>query len=250
MGFGDKEIVALSGAHTIGSCHRLRSGFDGPWTTNPLQFDNEYFKNLLNLEWTLREWDGPEQFQDPSGQLMMLPTDMALIEDEAFLPWVKKYAADEKAFFHDFAESFGKLISLGCPGHCQPGAVLSPAPLDTNKAFRDLAMHGSVERMQACVTELCINSKEVHSGRTAMHKAAFFGHANVIEYLIGVMADVNVQDADGDTPLHDASRLGHAATVQALLAAGADKSLTNNDGKLATDLAATNEKFAIVEMLN
>jgi catalase (peroxidase I) len=29
MGFGDKEIVALSGAHTLGSCHRLRSGFDG-----------------------------------------------------------------------------------------------------------------------------------------------------------------------------------------------------------------------------
>ena len=31
MGFGDKEIVALSGAHTLGSCHRLRSGFDGTY---------------------------------------------------------------------------------------------------------------------------------------------------------------------------------------------------------------------------
>jgi catalase (peroxidase I) len=74
MGFGDKEIVALSGAHTLGSCHRLRSGFDGPWTHNPLKFDNEYFKNLLELEWTVRDWDGPEQFQDPSGKLMMLPS--------------------------------------------------------------------------------------------------------------------------------------------------------------------------------
>jgi hypothetical protein len=54
MGFDDKDIVALSGAHTLGSCHRLRSGFDGPWTHNPLKFDNEYFKNLLELEWTVR----------------------------------------------------------------------------------------------------------------------------------------------------------------------------------------------------
>ena len=37
MGFGDREIVALSGAHTLGSCHRSRSGFDGPWTHNPLK---------------------------------------------------------------------------------------------------------------------------------------------------------------------------------------------------------------------
>ena len=74
MGFEDRDIVALSGAHTLGSCHRLRSGFDGPWTHNPLRFDNEYFKNLLELEWTIRDWDGPKQFQDPSGKLMMLPT--------------------------------------------------------------------------------------------------------------------------------------------------------------------------------
>ena len=32
MGFNDREIVALVGAHTLGECHADRSGFVGPWT--------------------------------------------------------------------------------------------------------------------------------------------------------------------------------------------------------------------------
>jgi catalase (peroxidase I) len=139
MGFSDQEIVILSGAHTLGSCHLTRSGFDGPWTRNPLKFDNEYFINLLELEWTERVWDGKRQFQDPTGELMMLPTDMALIEDAAFLPWVQKYATDEDAFQQDFATAFAKLIALGCPAHVQPGAVKEPAPHTPEKSFRDLA---------------------------------------------------------------------------------------------------------------
>jgi|UPI000581AC1A hypothetical protein len=249
MGFGDKEIVALSGAHTLGSCHRLRSGFDGPWTTNPLKFDNEYFKNLLEIDWKPREWEGPLQYQDPSGKLMMLPTDMALIQDEAFLPFVKKYAEDEQAFFADFAEAFAALISKGCPAHCQPNAERQAPQHDSNKEFRDLAMHGSVERMEAASEGVDVNAKEAHSERTAMHKAAFFGHSNVMEYLIGLKGDVNAVDADGDTPLHDAAKFGHDAVVEALLKAGADKTIRNKEGKSATDLAAANGKDAVVKML-
>ncbi|BGO95796.1 hypothetical protein JCM10020v2_007520 [Rhodotorula toruloides] len=44
---------------------------------------------------------------------MMLPTDMALIEDKEFLPYVKKYAEDREAFYDDFAKVFAKLIELG-----------------------------------------------------------------------------------------------------------------------------------------
>lgn len=40
MGFTDKEIVALSGAHTLGKAHSDRSGFEGAWTAQPLVFDN------------------------------------------------------------------------------------------------------------------------------------------------------------------------------------------------------------------
>jgi len=115
MGLDDRGIVALSGAHTLGRCNKTRSGFDGPWTKDPLKFNNQYYKNLLEIEWTMREWDGPPQYTDPSGELMMLITDIELIKDPAFLVIVKEYAADEQLFFKDFADAFGKLLSLGCP---------------------------------------------------------------------------------------------------------------------------------------
>lgn len=52
MGFNDREIVVLSGAHSLGRCHEDRSGFWGPWTNAPTTFSNEYFRLLLQEKWT------------------------------------------------------------------------------------------------------------------------------------------------------------------------------------------------------
>lgn len=54
--------------------------------------------------------------QDKSGTLMMLPTDLALVKDEAFLPYVQKYSKDKKAFYSDFSDAFQKLEELGTSG--------------------------------------------------------------------------------------------------------------------------------------
>uniref|UniRef100_A0ACD5WS18 Uncharacterized protein n=1 Tax=Avena sativa TaxID=4498 RepID=A0ACD5WS18_AVESA len=98
MGLSDKDIVALSGGHTLGKARPDRSGFDGAWTKDPLKFDNSYFTELLKGD---------------SDGLLKLPTDKVLVDHPAFRPYVEKYAKDEEAFFRDYAESHKKLSELG-----------------------------------------------------------------------------------------------------------------------------------------
>lgn len=119
MGFNDQEIVALSGAHGLGACHTDRSGFWGPWTRAPTTVSNEYYRELLENAWTIKTthkgkpWTGPLQFEDPTGDLMMLPSDIVLTQDKAFRTYVEKYAKDPDAFHKDFGLAVGKLFDLG-----------------------------------------------------------------------------------------------------------------------------------------
>jgi len=113
MGFDDREIVALSGAHALGRCHPDASGYSGPWSPTPYTLNNAYFNLLLYNTWTLKEWDGPMQFEDPSGKLMMLPSDLVLIQDKKFRPFVQEYAKSNTLFVKDFTAAYTKLTELG-----------------------------------------------------------------------------------------------------------------------------------------
>lgn len=91
----------------------------GPWTYAPTTFSNEYFRLLLEERWSKKkthqgkEWNGPEQYETANGELMMLPTDMALIWDDKMRPYVELYAKDEELFFKDFKKAWMKLQELG-----------------------------------------------------------------------------------------------------------------------------------------
>lgn len=119
MGFNDQELVALAGAHALGRCHTTASGYWGPWTFSENSMSNEYYRLLLQERWSPKishngkPWTGPDQFEDKTGKLMMLPSDIVLIRDPEFLKYVEMYAKDEDLFFRDFAKAFAKLLELG-----------------------------------------------------------------------------------------------------------------------------------------
>jgi catalase (peroxidase I) len=119
MGLDDRGIVALSGAHTVGSCHADRSGFEGPWTAEPLKFDNSYFVDLLEKKWvdsTSSKGCLQKKDEEAGGKCMMLISDVALLEDEKMKAIVEEYAKDQSKFFDDYAKAFQKLLESGVEG--------------------------------------------------------------------------------------------------------------------------------------
>jgi hypothetical protein len=259
MGFGDEEIVALSGGHTLGRCHLTRSGYDGAWTTTPLNFNNEYYQNLMNLEWKEKVWDGPVQYETPSDPtLMMLPTDIALRTDPNFSKYARQFADDKDAFFDVFSKAYAKLLDLGVPKKREVyKAASEKAKTEAGKHFREHSMHGSIEHVTKHREEGADVDEADDTGRTAMHKAAFWGHIHVIKYLIeDCHCNLNVVDFNNDTPLHDAARFAHESVVRALIAAGADLTLQNNSGKTPLEVAleysttsTANKHDIVIEML-
>lgn len=162
MAMNDEETVALTaGGHTVGKAHgngdaanlgpapegapideqglgwmnhktrgigrdTITSGLEGAWTTHPTQWDNGYFRLLLNYEWkqtkspagawqyepiNIKEEDKPVDVENPSIRLMPMMTDadMALKMDPEYRKISEKFANDQAYFSETFARAWFKL---------------------------------------------------------------------------------------------------------------------------------------------
>eukprot|EP00877_Chromochloris_zofingiensis_P009779 jgi/Chrzof1/5054/Cz15g10020.t1 len=94
-GFDTRDLVVLSGAHTLGG-----KGFGDPVT-----FDNAYYSALLQKPWL--------NTKDEMATHIGLPSDHALPEDAECNAMIQEYAADQQAFFRDFAGAYAKLSITG-----------------------------------------------------------------------------------------------------------------------------------------
>ncbi|KAI8069905.1 heme peroxidase [Gongronella butleri] len=117
MDFDDEEIAALLGGHVLGRCHKDRLGYDGPWTEGRTIFDNSYYTTLLERTWLAKTLStGKHQFYDKeTGELMMLPSEIAMLKDPTFKKHFEIFAKDQDKFFKVFSKALVKLFENGVP---------------------------------------------------------------------------------------------------------------------------------------
>ena len=106
--------------------HTITSGLEGAWTTNPVQWDNNYFDNLFNFEWELVkspagafQWapkdgaaaDTVPDAHDPSKRHapMMATTDLALKVDPVYAQISRRFHEQPETFADAFARAWYKL---------------------------------------------------------------------------------------------------------------------------------------------
>ena len=182
MAMNDEETVALiAGGHTFGKAHgacdqdlhigpepeaapleeqgfgwknsfgsgkggdAFTSGLEGAWTTNPIQWDNNFFENLFNYDW--------EQTKSPAGAVqwtpkggagagtvpdahdpakkhapMMFTTDLSLKVDPIYGPISKRFHENPDQFAEAFAKAWYKMThrDMGPPARFLGPLVAEP----------------------------------------------------------------------------------------------------------------------------
>lgn len=172
----DPEFNTGQGTNTF------TSGFDGPWTLTPTEWNQEYFKNLLDYRWEAGESPGgapggqffPFNFTtgEPGPPIVMLVSDIAFIDDPDYRRIVEEYAdpANLETLNADFARTWYQLATqdMGpvsrCIGPEVPVAQDFQDPLPTESVTS-----GDQAAVISALTELVSNE----SNRAALAFLAF-----------------------------------------------------------------------------
>jgi len=170
MGMNDTETVALiGGGHAFGKCHgacprsaglppreninhpwighcgsgkgpdTVSSGIEGPWTTTPTKWSNEFFRYLRDYTWEKHFGPGGAiqwRIPGPKGALaglMRLTTDVAFLHDKAYKAIVDTFASDQAALDDAFGTAWFKLTHSG--GRWSPQARCKKVWADTTPVY-------------------------------------------------------------------------------------------------------------------
>lgn len=93
---------------------------------------------------------------------------------------------------------------------------------------------------EALLNEITTCKHEGRNAKSAIHRAAMRGRAQIIERFVQEGVSVDVLDDQGNTPLHLASDLGRARAAKCLLEAGASAEIRNCFGRNAKDMSREN----------
>jgi len=148
-GAGKSPKEAFAAEETIweGACKTgkgedtVTSGFEGYWTTQPNKWDNEFFIESLDSagnNWTVHLGPGGKNQWRPANKpeknIFRLTSDIALLEDPAYLSIMQEFADNATAFNIAFDEAWFKLTTTNVGGvwsekaKCDDGSTPPPAP--------------------------------------------------------------------------------------------------------------------------
>jgi catalase (peroxidase I) len=111
------------------------SGIEGPWTSTPTRWSNEFFTYLIDKEWEV--WSGPggkwqwRMKEHPNDPRMRMTTDIALLHDPEYKKHVEEFASNITALDEAFDAAWTQLISNGkgwLPENQQRCVPFGPSP--------------------------------------------------------------------------------------------------------------------------
>ncbi|XP_048252534.1 ankyrin repeat and protein kinase domain-containing protein 1-like isoform X3 [Haliotis rufescens] len=130
----------------------------------------------------------------------------------------------------------------------KPATQATPSPADCRDLY-EASKAGNLEKVKRLLSR-GVDVDCRWRGRTPVIGAAWYGHRDVVELLVGKGADVSLVDKDGDNILHFACRGGDLETVEFVLSLNAvDIDARTNYGRTAAHLARRYRYTRVADLL-